>query len=204
MKEAKKLTTDLDSALETGGFQIKGWVSNRIEETENRQQEVSPKGITVEKVLGVVWISERDTLSFKVPADFPEGKEMVQLSKRKILSRVAQVYDPIGYATAFLIKAKIGLQTLWKRGISWDEDLPPDLLEKWKTLFEEMVQFNGVSFERCLTPPVVAKQDLFLNSNNRDQLRVRSPYASELSTSDSLNKKITRELEEKTELQTLN
>ena len=153
VKEAKKLTTDLDNVLETGGFQVKGWVSNRIEETENRQQEVSPKGITVEKVLGVVWISERDTLSFKVPADFPEGKEMVQLSKRKILSRVAQVYDPIGYATAFLIKAKIGLQTLWKRGISWDEDLPPDLLEKWKTLFEEMVQLNGVSFERCLTPP---------------------------------------------------
>ena len=153
MNEANKLTTDLDSVLETGGFQVKGWVSNRIEKTENRQQEVSPKGITVEKVLGVVWISERDTLSFKVPADFPEGKEMVQLSKRKILSRVAQVYDPIGYATAFLIKAKIGLQTLWKRGISWDEDLPPDLLEKWKTLFEEMVQLNGVSFERCLTPP---------------------------------------------------
>ena len=160
VEEAKKLTTDLDNVLETGGFQVKGWVSNRIEETEDRQQEVSPKGITVEKVLGVVWISERDTLSFKVPANFPEGKEMVQLSKRKILSRVAQVYDPIGYATAFLIKAKIGLQTLWKRGISWDEDLPPDLLEKWKTLFEEMVQLNGVSFERCLTPPDAVGQPI--------------------------------------------
>ena len=160
VKEAKKLTTDLDSVLQTGGFQVKGWVSNRIEETENRQQEVSPQGITVEKVLGVVWISERDTLSFKVPADFPEGKEMVQLSKRKILSRVAKVYDPIGYATAFLIKAKIGLQTLWKRGISWDEDLPSELLEKWKTLFEEMVQLNGVSFERCLTPPDAVGQPI--------------------------------------------
>lgn len=36
VKEAKKLTTDLDSVLETGGFQVKGWVSNRTEETENR------------------------------------------------------------------------------------------------------------------------------------------------------------------------
>lgn len=160
VKEAKKLTTDLDSVLQTGGFQVKGWVSNRIEETENRQQEMSPQGITVEKILGVIWISERDTLSFKVPADFPEGKEMVQLSKRKILSRMAQVYDPIGYATAFLIKAKIGLQTLWKRGISWDEDLPSELLEKWKTLFEEMVQLNGVSFERCLTPPDAVGQPI--------------------------------------------
>ncbi|XP_068757432.1 uncharacterized protein [Montipora capricornis] len=85
---------------------------------------------------------------------------MVQLSKRKILSRVAQVYDPIGYAIAFLIKAKIGLQTLWKRGISWDEDLPSELLEKWKTLFEEMVQLNGVRFERCLTPPDAVGQPI--------------------------------------------
>jgi len=35
VKEAKKLTTDLDSVLETGGFQVKGWVSNRTE-TENQ------------------------------------------------------------------------------------------------------------------------------------------------------------------------
>ena len=48
VEEAKKLTTDLDNVLETGGFQVKGWLSNRIEETEDRQQEVSPKGITVE------------------------------------------------------------------------------------------------------------------------------------------------------------
>lgn len=36
VKKAKKLTTDLDCVLETGGFQVKGWVSNRTKETENR------------------------------------------------------------------------------------------------------------------------------------------------------------------------
>lgn len=49
-----KLTTDLDSVLQTGGFQV-----------------------------GVLLIRGRHTLSFKVLADFPEGKEMVHLSKTK-------------------------------------------------------------------------------------------------------------------------
>ena len=52
-----------------------------------------------------------------------------------------------------MIRAKIALQALWKRGISWDEELPPELSERWKRLFHEMVQLNGVRFDRCLTPP---------------------------------------------------
>ena len=46
VKEANKLTTDLDSVLKTGGFQVKGWVSNKVEGTEKeeeKEQEMSPK-----------------------------------------------------------------------------------------------------------------------------------------------------------------
>ena len=30
-EEARDLTRDIDSVLETGGFRVKGWVSNRAE-----------------------------------------------------------------------------------------------------------------------------------------------------------------------------
>ena len=52
-----------------------------------------------------------------------------------------------------MISAKIALQALWKRIISWDEELPPELSQRWIRLFQEMVQLNGVRFDRCLTPP---------------------------------------------------
>ncbi|XP_068749405.1 uncharacterized protein [Montipora capricornis] len=98
VEEAQKLTKDIDSALETGGFQVKGWISNKMQGSEAHQQEAFSRGGRVEKVLGVAWDDGTDTSSFKVPADFLQGSELAQLSKRKILSRVAKIYDPIGYA----------------------------------------------------------------------------------------------------------
>ena len=80
-------------------------------------------------------------------------QEPTLLSKRKILNQVARIYDPIGFASAFLIRAKIGLQELWEKGIDWGEKLPPEIQEKWASLFQEMLTLNGITFERCLTPP---------------------------------------------------
>ena len=79
------------------------------------------QGRSVEKVLGMVWDSSADRLSFKVACDFLNCQEPIQLSKRKILSQVVHICGPIGSATAFLTRAKIGLQELWKRGINWND-----------------------------------------------------------------------------------
>ncbi|XP_068734619.1 uncharacterized protein [Montipora capricornis] len=93
-----------------------------------------------------------DTLTFKVEAKFLNDQELRQLSKPKILSLVARIYDPIGLVAPFLIRAKIGLQEMWKRGVTWDEELPPDVLDKWSILFREMERPNGINFDRCYTP----------------------------------------------------
>ena len=156
-EEARDLTREIDSVLEIGGFTVKGWVSNKVEtlEAPKEEQEAATflQGGSVEKVLGVVWDSSTDTFSFAVKTDLLDCQEPIQLSKRKVLSQIARIYDPIGFASAFMIRAKIALQALWERGISWDEELPPELSERWKRLFQEMVQLNGVRFDRCLTPP---------------------------------------------------
>ena len=156
-EEARDLTREIDSVLETGGFTVKGWVSNKVEtlEAPKEEQEAATflQGGSVEKVLGMVWDSSTDTFSFAVKTDLLDCQEPIQLSKRKVLSQIARIYDPIGFAIAFMIRAKIALQALWERGISWDEELPPELSERWKRLFQEMVQLNGVRFDRCLTPP---------------------------------------------------
>ena len=96
-----------------------------------------------------------DVFTFKVQSELLHCQEPKLLSKRKILSQVARTYDPMGFASAFLIRAKIGLQELWKKGIDWDDKLPPEIQEKWTSLFQEMLTLNDISFEseRCLTPP---------------------------------------------------
>ena len=67
------------------------------------------KGDSTEKVLGIEWNNQTDTFSSKVKTalmqstsggDCPNKKQS-NLTKPKILSCIARIYDPIGFAAAF-------------------------------------------------------------------------------------------------------
>ena len=62
----------------------------------------------------------------------------LKLTKRMILSQIARIYDPVGFTAAFLIKAKIGLQQVWQKGLDWDQELPEETYQDWVQLFEQM------------------------------------------------------------------
>ena len=64
---------------------------------------------------------------------------------------MARIYDPTGFAAAFIIRAKIGLQKLWQLGLDWDDEVPAAVHDQWIALFKEMKELDNVSFERCLT-----------------------------------------------------
>ena len=159
---AQQLTKDLDEILDKGGFKVKEWLSNEILEenlpSEERSSVKFLEGESEEKVLGVVWNNSKDAVTFKCKANelsvpSQENSSKLKLTKRKILSKVARVFDPIGFAAAFLIRAKIGLQRLWQQGLDWDEELSSEVSKWWTEFFAEIEDFNNVSFPRSLTPP---------------------------------------------------
>ena len=63
-EEARELTKCIDNVLETGGFKVKGWLSNKAKnsntEQENTEEAEIPQNTTEEKVLGVAWNSHTD------------------------------------------------------------------------------------------------------------------------------------------------
>ena len=123
VKQAQKQTDDMDKILETEGFRLKEWISNKTLNQEDSREEMAMKmleGDSKEKFLGLEWKHKVDKFSYKVKVDLSNIKNEEDelkltrplLTKRAILSRIARIYDPIGFAAAFLIRAKIGIQEL--------------------------------------------------------------------------------------------
>lgn len=166
LEEARKLTEDIDKVLKTGGFTVKGWISNKkLTEKDNSEIE---KGINVfqggeEEVVGTPGNFKTDKFHIRVKVDLLRLVDRpshvpVKMTKRVILSQGARIYDPIGFAAAFIIRAKIGMQLLWQLGLD--------------SLFQEMKELDNVSFGRSLStdnavdPPMLcvfadASQDAF-------------------------------------------
>jgi len=55
------------------------------------------------------------------------------LTKRKLLSDLNKVFDPLGFLGPVLIIGKIFLQQLWQLKRNWDDQLEVDMQDKWKT-----------------------------------------------------------------------
>ena len=104
-----------------------------------------------EKVLGTLWNFKTDKFHFRVAADLVKPNHVQKMTKRMILSQVARIYDPIGFAAAFIVRTKIGMQRLWQLGLDWDDEVPLTVQETWISLFQEIKELDNVSFERCLT-----------------------------------------------------
>ena len=111
VQQAQELTTGIDNVLEKGGFKVKEWQSNEdlSNNCDQKGGEVNAlTGSVEDKVLGLLRNIADDSFKLKVKNDAIKGLNSTKLTKRSILSHVARIFDPIGFASAFLIRAKIG------------------------------------------------------------------------------------------------
>jgi len=98
-----------------------------------------------EKVLGVVWNLMHDEFEYKVQlktvaknnkttrvqSDTKQQKCFcdINITKRIILSQVNSIYDPLGLAGPFTIRAKILMRQLW--GIEENDPIPVKYKRDW-------------------------------------------------------------------------
>lgn len=60
----------------------------------------------------------------------------------------AKLFDPVGYITPFIIRIKILMQAIWKKGLDWDQELPSDLGESFKNWCAEVYHLDSVCVNR--------------------------------------------------------
>lgn len=160
IEDGLELYQEMNALLKEGGFVLQKWSSNKnellkmIDQREEREGEDIGENKNLEfnkdnivKILGLTWNRNHDEFQYSVklaPLTAP-------VTKRKIISDVARLFDPLGWIAPCVIKAKIFIQRLWLAGTEWDEEPPISILEDWYTYRNELSQLTDYRIPRWLS-----------------------------------------------------
>ncbi|XP_058449407.1 uncharacterized protein LOC131429350 [Malaya genurostris] len=141
----------LSQPLELAGFRLRKWCSNKpqiIAHIPDQLKESLPlteidRSTTV-KTLGLLWSHDSDHFGFKIP----HLPKLSTVSKRIVVSEMAQLFDPLGLVGAVIVSAKIFVQQLWAMNLSWDEELPAKQRDWWFNLRNEITKLAELQIPR--------------------------------------------------------
>ena len=133
-------------------FNLRSWSSNSCRLRSVIIEDNSNDPNTIVNVLGLRWDTLKDTISF-TPRNFLSLTSTQLVTKRKILRDSAQIYDPLGLLAPVTVKAKILVQTLWKRKLDWDEPLDQELTKEWSTIADDIVEATSIIYPRLYFTP---------------------------------------------------
>ncbi|KAK2879287.1 hypothetical protein Q8A73_007303, partial [Channa argus] len=148
------LCSNLRSILAKGGFRLTKWSSNSrkllnsIPEEERAQGfknlDLDEGNLPMERALGIQWCAESDKFKFKINLkDRPH-------TRRGLLSLVSSIFDPLGFLAPIVLPAKKILQDLCRRKLSWDEQLPDDVIKSWTRWVSDLQQLEKFEVNRSV------------------------------------------------------
>lgn len=132
-----------------GGFPLRKWNSNETQvlnviptSFHTTNPAISIQDDTI-RALGLSWKPQSDTLHFQF-AEASSGK----VTKQFVLSRIAQLFDPLGLLSPIFIRLKIFMQELWAIKLGWDDLLPPHQLQTWDQVAHLLENLDNISIPR--------------------------------------------------------
>ena len=159
--------------LQQAGFSLHKWHSN-IDEVESPNVNTSipvPEDTTTyakeemgtkaneTKILGIPWNKRRDELSINFSKCLERQNDEV-LTKRKMLSAINGIFDPLGLASPVVITAKFLYSQLCQLKLSWDEEIQGEIATAWKKWIRTLMESQSLSVPRSVIASRVAKMAL--------------------------------------------
>jgi hypothetical protein len=153
--QAVSLALELVKLTATGGFKLTKWASN-CQEVLDAVSSHDPtllgslkldlEGNFVTRTLGISCNLTDDIFIFEaLLLEHP-------LTKRGVLSALSSVYDPLGFISPYILRAKMLLQNLWEMGLDWDELIPNSVRCAWLDWLAELPELVYFSLRRCYWP----------------------------------------------------
>ncbi|XP_047027719.1 uncharacterized protein LOC124635810 [Helicoverpa zea] len=162
VEAALNLKDGIINLLNCGKFELRKWSSNSPEflaqlPSEHCQVPKSfcdDQNIQTLKILGLQWDPNLDLFTYSQSEFTPK------FTKRSILSNVARIYDPLGWLTPMVLKAKLILQALWKLQLNWDDPVPDSIAHQWTEFVSELSYLKQVQIPRHILPSDVVECQL--------------------------------------------
>jgi hypothetical protein len=154
--EAVSLVKELRELLSRSGFNLTKWIGNSREvlrtvpevewSKEFKTLDLDQELLPAERTLGVLWQVESDTYGFDV---HPEERPF---TRRGLLSTVSSVYDPFGFVSPFVLRAKMLFQELCRIKYGWDDPMPTEIKEQWCRWLQDLPLIQNFAVPRCIKP----------------------------------------------------
>ena len=169
---ASRLIKDTEKVLLEGGFKLKEWIVSGSNHMHSIEDELSES--REEKILGMLWKPDVDCFSFKISISFNNRKRMGgedllkvdeiriatprDLTRRRILSQIAKIFDPLGLITPVTLGAKVLMRNLCLRMDpsskgKWDIPIDDQFREEAIQFFINLFALEPLLFPRCVQPP---------------------------------------------------
>ena len=169
--EVVDLSSKTVNRMADGGFKLRKWLTNDpsvrekikkdlIDEekldpvlAENVTYAKSPLGLKMgsngQKVLGLSWDFEQDTITLELTA-IAKRAEDLPATKRNTLRLLAGIFDPLGMIGPITITAKILFQGACRQKINWDDPLDGVIKKAVEAWIESLIECKLITIDRCL------------------------------------------------------
>jgi len=153
IQDTIRIRDDVINILRKGGFELRKWAANYpillegiLGSNSNEKNLIMELDNGPTKILGLIWNPKEDLLQYKV-TPYESGSV---INKRKILSDIASIYDPLGLIGPIITRAKLFLRTLFCKKYDWDESLPEAIKDEWITYRTNLYSLRQVNIPRSL------------------------------------------------------
>ena len=150
---ARTVIKETPKVLANGGFSLTKFAVNDAQLLAEIPEKCKAKEVVdfnpncETKALGIKWrISDDEFI-------FTSGRDMTgPLTRRRMLSLVSSIYDPLGLIGPMILGGKLLFQEATMRKLSWDETVPVDISDKWNAWCQSLININTITFPRCIKP----------------------------------------------------
>ncbi|KXJ80534.1 hypothetical protein RP20_CCG024528 [Aedes albopictus] len=164
LNEACQLQREVTGLLEKGCFGAHKWCANHSQILQDIPEELRGTSFVVSdniskvtvKTLSVVWNPTEDWFSVSVP----DCENMDGITRRKLLSQLAKIFDPLGFFGPVITTAKLILREIGELQTDWDDPVPDEISSKWRNFRTEMLVLNDVRLPRWINWNGAAKLEL--------------------------------------------